>query len=48
MSRLYSAGVNLISGVEIAARTDVLWAKWGFQAELDLAAHQQRLKKALV
>lgn len=37
------AGVRVISGVQLSARTDVLWAKWAFQANLDLAAYQEKL-----
>lgn len=40
------AGVRAITGVEIAARTDVLWAKWGFQTDLDLKTYFARLQQA--
>lgn len=41
------AKVRTISGIEIAAHTDVLWAKWGFQTEIELAIYQEKLKTAL-
>jgi hypothetical protein len=37
------AGVRLISGLELASRTDVLWAKWGFQADIDWAVYKEKL-----
>src|SRR5262249_43091215 len=33
-------GVKVIDGVEIAARADVLWAKWAFGAELSLEEYR--------
>ena len=40
------AGVRNVSGIEIAARTDVLWAKWGFQTDIDLAVYRDKLAEA--
>jgi shikimate 5-dehydrogenase len=40
-------GVRLTSGIEIAARSDVLWAKWAFHCDLDLPAYQAALTAAL-
>jgi hypothetical protein len=42
-----AAGVSVISGVELAARTDVLWAKWAFQVDLDPVEYRTRLQAAL-
>lgn len=39
------AGVRAITGLEIAARTDVLWAKWGFGTDIELAPYQEKLNK---
>ena len=39
------AGVRAITGLEIAARTDVLWAKWAFGTELELVPYQEKLNK---
>jgi hypothetical protein len=47
MQEAQDANVRAISGVEIAARTDVLWAKWGFQANLDLNSYRDRLQATL-
>lgn len=41
------AGVQAISGLELAARTDVLWAKWGFQSVLNLDSYRERLQATL-
>ncbi|MBX3022106.1 MAG: hypothetical protein KF799_10570 [Bdellovibrionales bacterium] len=41
------AGVNLITGVEIGARADVLWAKWAFQAEISPEEYMQEFGAAL-
>lgn len=41
------AGVRLVNGIDIAARTDVLWAKWGFQTEIELAPLHARLTEVL-
>lgn len=41
------AGVELITGSNIGARTDVLWAKWAFGAELDRAAYIKEFESAL-
>ena len=40
-------GVRTISGFEIAARMDALWAKWGFQVDIDRETYQERLRAAL-
>lgn len=42
------AGVRLVTGVEIAARTDVLWAKWAFQVDLSREDYQTKLQATLV
>ncbi len=47
MQEAKDAGVRTVSGVELAARTDSLWAKWAFQVDLDLAAYQDRLRATL-
>lgn len=44
MQEAQDAGVKAVSGVELAARTDVLWAKWGFQTDLDLDSYRARLQ----
>lgn len=41
------AGVSVMSGVELAARTDVIWAKWAFDASLDYDSYCERLRAAL-
>ncbi|NJL26253.1 MAG: hypothetical protein HC902_14615 [Calothrix sp. SM1_5_4] len=41
------AGVTVVGGVEIAARADVIWAKWAFGAELDLAEYIRAFEAAL-
>ncbi len=43
----HDAGVRVISGAELAAQTDVLWAKWGFQVTLDLASYRESLNAAI-
>jgi len=42
------AGVNVISGVEIAARCDCLWAKSAFQTDLALEEYRTLLAKSLL
>lgn len=39
----HDAGVRVIDGLDIAARTDVLWAKWAFQVDLALEKHREAL-----
>jgi hypothetical protein len=41
------AGVHLINGVDIGARSDVLWAKWAFQADLDIAEYVKEFGEVL-
>lgn len=41
------AAVQVVTGTELAARTDVLWAKWAFQATLTLPAYHEKLLAAL-
>lgn len=41
------AGVNVIDGVEIGARADILWAKWAFQVDLDLADYKQEFQSSI-
>lgn len=41
------AGVNVVDGLEIAARTDLLWAKWAFNVDLDLEIYRERLNTAI-
>ena len=43
----YDAGVSVISGSQIAARADVLWAKWAFGAELKLEPYLKDLEATL-
>lgn len=40
------AGVNVVSGFDIAARADVLWAKWAFQADLPLKEYRDAMETA--
>jgi len=40
------AGVRSVNGIEFAARTDILWAKWGFQTDIDGGAYRETLKSA--
>lgn len=40
------SGVKVIDGGEIAARADVLWAKWAFDVELSLAEYRKNLPSA--
>ena len=47
MQESRDAGVQAISGLELAARTDVLWAKWGFQNILNLDTYRERLQATL-
>jgi hypothetical protein len=37
------AGVRVISGVELASRADVFWAKWGFKVDIDLDRYKEKL-----
>ncbi len=37
------AGVKYVSGVEIAARSDILWVNWAFNANLDLQEYMKGL-----
>jgi hypothetical protein len=39
--------VKIITGQEIGARTDVLWAKWAFQATLEIQTYEQEYFKIL-
>lgn len=41
------SGVEVVDGVEIAARADALWAKWAFQTELPLADYQTALARLI-
>lgn len=41
------SGVEVIDGIEIAARADVFWAKWAFQADLPLADYQAELGRLI-
>lgn len=43
MQEARDAGVRSISGLELAARTDALWAQWGFQTAINTASYQERL-----
>jgi hypothetical protein len=43
MQEALDAGIRTVSGLDIAARTDVLWASWGFQTEISLDEHRQRM-----
>jgi shikimate 5-dehydrogenase len=47
LQEAHDAGVRLVNGIDIAARTDVLWAKWGFQTDLELAPYFAKLTAAL-
>lgn len=40
-------GLKIISGHEIAARSDVYWAKWAFQCDLDLETYRRTFEEAL-
>lgn len=40
------AAVRVVTGIELAARTDVLWAKWAFQATLEVPAYRDKLTAA--
>ena len=42
------AGVRVVNGFELAARTDVLWAQWAFQTALSREVYQKRLEETLV
>lgn len=46
----YDSGVQVVDGIEIASRADVLWAKWAFGVELPFeeykAAFQEMIKAA--
>ena len=42
------AGVSVLSGVQIAARADLLWAKWAFDTELDLDSYLKDFTAVLV
>jgi hypothetical protein len=42
------AGVRSVNGIEFAVRTDVLWAKWGFQTDIDAEAYREKLKSSVV
>lgn len=35
------AGINVLTGVDLAARSDVHWAKWAFQTELSFAEYRK-------
>jgi shikimate 5-dehydrogenase len=48
MQEAEDVGVKVVTGFELAARSDVLWAKWAFQTELVLADYQLKLRAALV
>ncbi len=41
------AGVGVVSGVDIAARADVLWAKWAFGVNLSLSDYRPVLESSL-
>lgn len=41
------AGVNVISGFQIAAHTDILWGKWAFGAELKLENYLPVLESSI-
>jgi shikimate 5-dehydrogenase len=41
------AGVNVISGARIAANADLLWAKWAFNADLNLEAYLKDFEASL-
>jgi len=40
-------GVKVIDGVEIAARADVLWAKWAFNAEIPLEEYRKEFQETI-
>ena len=41
------SGITTISGADIAARTDVLWAKWAFQIDMDYKAYRAHIEKSV-
>lgn len=41
------SGVNVIDGIEIAARADVLWAKWAFGVDLPLEEYRKGFQDTL-
>lgn len=41
------AGVNVISGIDIATRTDLLWAKWAFQVDIAMEEYRSSFEKTL-
>ncbi|MGE0526427.1 MAG: hypothetical protein AB7G93_06615 [Bdellovibrionales bacterium] len=41
------ARVKVVRGIEFASRTDVLWSKWAFQTDLDLASYKGELASTL-
>lgn len=41
------SGVKVIDGIEIAARADVLWAKWAFGIELPYEEYRKEFQEAL-
>ncbi len=42
------AGVNVISGINIAANSDVFWAKWAFGVDLDLNSYRKDFESSLL
>lgn len=47
VSEAEDAGVNVINGMEIGARADVLWAKWAFQADIEIQEYLKEFEAAL-
>ncbi len=43
----YDSGVNVIDGIEIASRADVLWAKWAFGVDLALDDYRKVFQETL-
>ena len=48
ISEAMDAGVTAVTGVDIGARADVLWAKWAFQRDLDLESYAREFSSILV
>lgn len=46
MQEANDAGVAVVDGFEVAGRADLMWTKWAFGVDLDLATYIQDFKKA--
>lgn len=47
MQEALDAGVKVVGGLEIAARADILWAKWAFGVDLSLEEYLKALEAAI-